>query len=262
MKTILLSLSAVLLFSFSSQNQSMNKLNNHGNVNSPNLNCPAPPSFAETIKNDTKENYVESVTENIDQDWYSKAMKNIQKEEYNISYNKELDAYQSPNRKNNIRFIYHKDGFTAVTREAEEWSIEFRIKNYELGIRNEGFKITGNKAFIENDNIRVDYTNDEIGMRQDFIIKKKPEGEGKLRLNLTADTKLKMIAGADALMFKDENGNDKMKYSALKCWDANQRELRAYFVKDQLQITNDKLQIKDQEKQFPNPKFQIPNCSQ
>jgi hypothetical protein len=133
MKTILLSLSAVLLFSFSFQNQSMNKLNNYGNVNSTILKCPAPPPFAETIKNDTKENYVESVTENIDQDWYSKAMKNIQKEEYSISYNKELDAYQSPNRKNNIRFIYHKDGFTAVTREAggekEGFSIDIKVSD-------------------------------------------------------------------------------------------------------------------------------------
>jgi len=277
MKTILLSISAVLLFSFGSQNQSMNKLNNYGNVNSPNLKCPAPPSFTETIKNDTKENYVESVTENIDQDWYSKAMKNIQKEEYNISYNKELDAYQSPNRKNNIRFIYHNDGFTAVTRETsrekrDDWEIQLRITNYEFGIKNEGLKVAGNKAFVENDKIRIDYSNDEDGMRQDFIIKKRPEGVGKLRLNISADTKLKMIVGADALMFKDDQGIDKMKYSALKCWDANGQPLRAYFEKnnklrvtsyelrkEQLQITNDKLQIEDQEKQIPNPKSQIQN---
>jgi len=197
----------------------MNKLNNYGNVNSPNLNCPEPPSFAETIKNDIKENYFESVTENIDQDWYSKAMENIQKEEYNISYNKELDAYQSPNRKNNIRFIYHNDGFTAVTRETsrekrDDWEIQLRITNYEFGIKNEGLKVEGNKAYVENDKIRIDYSNDEDGMRQDFIIKKRPEGEGKLRLNISADTKLKMIVGADALMFKDDQGIDKMKYSA------------------------------------------------
>ncbi len=55
------------------------------------------------------------------------------------------------------------------------------------------------------------------------------EGEGKLRLNLSADTKLKMIVGADALMFKDENGEDKIKYSSLKCWDASGKELRAFF---------------------------------
>ena len=45
-----------------------------------------------------------------------KFMKIFTGEEYNISFSKELDAFQSPNRKNNIRFIYHKDGFTAKTR--------------------------------------------------------------------------------------------------------------------------------------------------
>lgn len=68
--------------------------------------------------------------------------------------------------------------------------------------------VAGNKASIEDDNIRIDYTNDKEGIRQDFIIKNKPEGEGKLRLNISADTKLKMIVGADALMFKEKNGID------------------------------------------------------
>ncbi len=277
MKTILLSLSTVLLISFGFQNQRMGQLNGNHYVNFPKFECPAPYSFAETIENDSKRNDVESGSENIDQDWYSKALENIQKEEYNISYNKELNAYQSPNRANNIRFIYHKDGFTAVTRDAKgetnnEWSVELRIRNYELGIMNKDFgnrnyklginnaelKVAGNKAFIENDNIRIDYTNDKDGMRQDFIIKNRPDGEGILRLNLSAETKLKMIAGSDALMFKDEKGIDRMKYSALKCWDANHRELRAYFeMKSELQITNDKLQIEDQKSQIRNSKSQI-----
>ncbi len=90
-------------------------------------------------------------------------------------------------------------------------------------------------------------------MRQDFIIKQKPAREGKLRLNLSADTKLKMIVGADALMFKNSKGEEKMKYSALKVWDATGRELRAYFEKD-----NYELEIKSLEK-IRNSKFVIPN---
>ena len=254
MKTFILSLSALLFISFSFQNWRIGQLNGNHYVNSPMFQCPAPLSFAESIKG----------SENIDRDWYSSALENIQKEEYDISYNKVLDAYQSPNRKNNIRFIYHKDGFTAETRDAgdeknDEWSVELRIRNYELGIENEELTTAGNKAYIEDDNIRIDYTNDKNGMRQDFIIKNRPEGEGKLRLNISADTKLKMIVGADALMFKDDDGIDKMKYSSLKCWDANQRELRAYFEKNELQFTNEKLQIEDQEKQIADSKSQIQN---
>ncbi|MBK8553953.1 MAG: FG-GAP repeat protein [Ignavibacteria bacterium] len=123
------------------------------------------------------------------------------------------------------------------------------------------FNTSNNFISIENENLKVQYTNDEDGMRQDFIVKNKPQGDGQLRLNIDAETELKMITGADALMFKDDKGDLKLKYAALKVWDANGRELRAYFEKnDQLQITNDKLQIEDQKsKQIPNPKFQIPN---
>lgn len=86
--------------------------------------------------------------------------------------------------------------------------------------------------------MRIEYTNDKEGMRQDFIIKNRPEGEGKLRLNISADTKLKMIVGADALIFKDKKGEDMMKYSALKCRDANRKELRAYFEESKLRVTD------------------------
>ena len=77
--------------------------------------------------------------------------------------------------------------------------------------------------------IRIDYTNTEKGMRQDFIIKQRPAGEGKLRLDLAAETKLNMILGADALIFSNNSGEELMKYSALKVWDAKGKILRAYF---------------------------------
>lgn len=210
---------------------------------------PAPPLFSESAVNVSKKKAIYPGSDGIDQDWYSKALEQIEKDEYNIIYCDELGAYQSPNRANNIRFIYHKDGFTAKTRTnriplfdvndktieekdkkyetMDNWSIQFRVKNEEIKITDGELCASGNKAHIENDMMRVDYTNTKEGMRQDFIIKQKPAGEGKLRLNLSAETKLKMIVSADALMFKDDKGEQKMKYSSLKVWDANGKELRA-----------------------------------
>ena len=235
-----------------------------------NLHCPTPPSFIQVADSEMK-NDLDNKNEEIDQSWYQNVIDNIEKEEYEIKYSEELGAYQSPNRANNIRFIYHKDGFKAKLRDdkmplfdvndktiresdkkyetLEEWEINFKVDEITTNSTNStgstdfaGSEINaaGNKAFIEDGNMRIDYTNDKEGMRQDFIIKRKPEGEGKLRLNLSAETKLKMIVGADALMFKDDKGQDKMKYSSLKCWDANGRELRAYFEKSnyELRVTN------------------------
>ena len=198
-------------------------------------------------------------------DWYKEALSNIQKAEYNVSFNESLNAYQSPNRANNMRFVYHKNGFSAMLRNnkialfdesdkmiedsdkkyeyLDDWNINFKIKSVskELIVKNENhftdfsgneFNTSKNFISIQNENLRVQYTNDENGMRQDFIVKNRPEGKGQLRLKMKAETNLKMLTGGDALIFIDKNGDHKMKYSSLKVWDANGRELRAYFEKN------------------------------
>ena len=226
-------------------------------------------------------------------DWYTEALSNIQKAEYNVSFSETLNAYQSPNRANNMRFVYHKNGFSAMLRNnkvalfdesdkmigesdkkygyLDEWNIDFRLEGVSKELNstkeNRYTDFSGNDFFsnenvisIENDNLRIQYKNDEDGMRQDFIVKNRPEGEGQLRLNINAATELKMIAGADALMFKDSKGDLKLKYASLKVWDANGRELRAYFEKNyELGITNYELKEKSDSKAIPNSKSQIPN---
>lgn len=52
-----------------------------------------------------------------EQNWQSEAEKQISNEEYNISFDKYLNSYQSPNKNNNSRFIYDTDGFTATVRQ-------------------------------------------------------------------------------------------------------------------------------------------------
>ena len=196
----------------------------------------------------------ETRLKNVDQNWYSAAVENIMKEEYNFSYSEELGSYQSLNRANNLRFTYHKDGFTAKPRETkiplfdvndrtlrddekkykeiEDWSVEFGIKNYELGIRNEEFTSSANEASIENENIRIDYTNSKEGMRQDFIVKEKISGDDGLQLRMNVNTDLKMNVSRDAVTFSSgKDGKEKMMYASLKAWDANGKKLDAYFEK-------------------------------
>lgn len=69
-----------------------------------------------------------------------------------------------------------------------------------------------------------------------------------------------MIVGADALMFKDKDGIDKMKYSSLKCWDANGKELRAYFEKSdyEFRVANSELESTSK---INNQKYNIENNS-
>ena len=236
-------ISAVILCSMKFQVKTeLNISENSGNADKVNFQLPPAFSIEQTLtKNDSKKSI-----EDIDRSWYQKALERMETEEYDIVYSDELGAFQSPNRANNMRFIYHDNGFTAKPRTnkssvipADEWEIKFQITNDAYELHGNELKVSGNKAFIENENIRIDYANDKKGMRQDFTIKNKPEGAGALKFEFKADTKLKLITGADALIFKEENGSEKLKYSALKAWDANGKVLRAYFADSyELRVTN------------------------
>ncbi|MBK9406110.1 MAG: FG-GAP repeat protein [Ignavibacteria bacterium] len=132
----------------------------------------------------------------------------------------------------------------------EDWSVELQFKNYELVINNSKSFAAGNKAMLENEKIRIDYTNTKEGMRQDFIVKEKPAGDEDLQLIMDVSTKLKMNVTKDAVTFRSKkDGSDKMHYSSLKAWDANGKILNAYFDKQ-----NDRqfaIRVIDKDAQYP-----------
>ncbi|MBX7042003.1 MAG: FG-GAP-like repeat-containing protein [Ignavibacteria bacterium] len=261
MKTILILFSALLFSGFVKSGENAHK-DTGGTVK---LHCPDP-VFAGLISTESgrvKSNG--SGKDIIDEDWYGKAVQQIARDEYSISYSDDLNAYQSPNRKNNIRFIYHSNGFTAKTRSnkipkldagdkslsrdemkyvtIEEWELKMSVDSERWGLEGKQVTASGNTASVENEKIRIQYLNNEEGMRQDFIIKQKPAGEGKLKLDVNVDTKLKVTVGADVLMFKNDKGEEKMKYTSLKVWDANGKPLRAYFEKKELSTLNSHFSI-------------------
>ena len=208
--------------------------------------------------------------------WYKQVTEQIQKDEYNITFAESYRTYQSPNRAQNLRFIYRKDGFTAKPRQTniplfdisdrnikeedkqyktiDDWEIDFTIKG--IGRKEMLTPFTGkelkadkNEAEIEDEEMKVTYKNTEEGMRQDFILMSKPEGKGNVRLTLAIETPLKVRVGGDALAFIGEGGEEKMKYSRLKVWDANGKILPAHFEKEELK--NIALVVNDNEAEYP-----------
>ncbi len=59
-------------------------------------------------------------------DWFSKVKETIKEEEYHITYSEGVKAYQSPNRAQNLRFIYTADGFTVKPRTTKIPLFDFR----------------------------------------------------------------------------------------------------------------------------------------
>jgi hypothetical protein len=191
-------------------------------------------------------------------DWYTKVTQTIEKEEYSITYVNNLKAYQSPNRAQNLRFIYSADGFTAKPRttkiplfdqsdrnlkkeekqyrQIDEWQVKLQVAGYGRTVKLKGFTgkelgVSKNKAFIEDESLKIEYENNEEGMRQNFIVKEKPEGNGLLKLKISTATELKMRVGPDAIVFINTSSEEKLKYSSLKAWDAENKTLAAHFEK-------------------------------
>ena len=216
-------------------------------------------AFSQWLDNIEKGKITSSDESAIDQGWLSTVMENIKKEEYNITYSKDIFAYQSPNRANNYRFIYYKDGFSVKPRQTkiplfdesdmsieekdrkyktlEDWKITMKLHSFgkKGNLKTfSGDNLTANKntAYIEDDNFKIHYTNNEDGMRQDFVIQRKPEGNGNLKIRINSETDLKQITSVEGIVFEDSDGQELLQYSGLKIWDSRGATLNGWFEKN------------------------------
>ena len=219
----------------------------------------------------------------INEFWQTTATNNISKDEYKITFDDNINSYQSPNRNNNTRFIYHNDGFTAKVRQTkiplfdernpeikesdkkykyfEDWQIKFQVAGFtksEINNNNNSeyfsekkLNINSNKAYIESDEMRIDYENTNEGMRQDFIIKQKPIGNDILKLAINVEANLKMNVSKENIIFSNKKGKEMMKYASLKVYDANGKTLYAFFRKSNINKNQFIICVNDNDAQYP-----------
>ncbi len=196
-------------------------------------------------------------SKSINHGWLSKVIENIKKQEYEINWQPSVNAYQSPNRAQNLRFTYYKDGFSAKPRTTripksgqdisgksldeieyetiEDWEISLKVVGVKSGrevipFKGEELKVEKNYAEIEDKNVKIEYINNEEGMRQNFVIKENLGGE-RIEVLMKVDGTLKTFVGRDAVAFRNKNSEDKMYYRGLKVWDSEGKDLVAYFSK-------------------------------
>nr|MBP6432089.1 FG-GAP repeat protein [Ferruginibacter sp.] len=214
--------------------------------------------FVNTITNNLFEQKKETKTsspEDLKQgSWYSNALQHIEQSEYQFKWEEKFKAYCTPNRKNNLRFFYTTDGFSAEPRTTKiplenyeptvlekdkkykylpnlptgqaGWKINFNLDKTQIG---EGsWSVTENKAEYITDNITVQYINNKEGMRQNFIVYKPLSKSSELKINLQVKTKLKTRLQSNQLQFFHKNVNV-LNYKDLTVWDANKKPLKAYF---------------------------------
>jgi hypothetical protein len=182
--------------------------------------------------------------------WYGEAIKNITASEYHFEWEEKLNAYCTPNRKNNLRFFYDENGFSVEPRTTQipigeydpmkrpdeikykqlpGWKINFNLDKSQVG---KGiWRVADNKAEYVTDNITVQYINNEEGMRQNFIVQKPISKKDELKINFSIKTKLKISLQGDQMKFFYKKTGNVLNYADLKVWDADQKILEAGFVK-------------------------------
>ncbi len=186
----------------------------------------------------------------INSGWYSHVMRSIEKAEYRFTRIDSTGKYSSPNRKNNMRFYYDENGFSAEPRTTRipvgkpdpkkqpherefvsiaDWKVAFLLDKKQVG--NGRWSVEDHQAEYITDHMVVQYVNNEDGMRQNFIVKKPLDDSEELKINFTVKTTLKQQFSSDRLSFVHPAEGAVLNYDGLKVWDAKGKELAARFEK-------------------------------
>ena len=205
----------------------------------------------------------------ISESWWQQVQKHIRQSEYHIA-KRDDGHYTSPNRAQNLRFVYEPNGFSATRRDslAHLWHARLTFAGLSKSGTNpdsqnaHAFTLTAeaNTLVAQSDALVIKYYNDEKGMRQDFIVKRKPDGNGDLRLWLYAEMQGGTVSTtAERISFLTESGAEAMRYSDLKVWDASHKRLKARFERVGNQVA---IVVNDRHALYPitiDPLSTVPN---
>ena len=185
--------------------------------------------------------------------WFAETMKSIETKEYDIHYQEEYKTYSSPNRQNNLRAFYSTDKFTLAPRNdsADKWKLTLQLKGIYAGkellytpVKDPVVTNSNNTIrFNNNDQFITEYVNSKEGVRQNFIISRKPAGDPKqlsVQLEVNKNWYIDKVDKKEIHFAKaNKKGYDnKITYNGLKVWDANNKELVASFS-----VHHDKISI-------------------
>ncbi len=193
--------------------------------------------------------------------WIAEAHKRIAEKEYETTRN--AAGLQAPNRANNIRTYFDKKGIRVHDRTAEGSPELFRLSLASIGRNDcqddsleqddpknakescaghgtaevgEGAVVAqGNRVEIQRSGITEWYMNKPQGLEQGFDIRKRPEGNGELRLALALDNATAALENGKIIL-TTATGR-KLEYKDIKVVDAHNKPIPSRF---QLEIKNAK----------------------
>ncbi|MEO6949799.1 MAG: Ig-like domain-containing protein [Ginsengibacter sp.] len=177
----------------------------------------------------------------IESAWYQRAVARIEAAQYLFQRPHEKGKYLAANPKNSLLFEVSPKGYIvkniATGKNPSEWQTSFMLKsigrnNQFLESENTVTQVEDNNLHFVNQNFDIEYLNDKNGMRQNFIVKEKPSGEGNLTINLALGNEMNYeLKDNHQLLCFTKNGKTKdllLKYDGLKVWDATGKPIFAF----------------------------------
>ncbi|MES1220233.1 MAG: integrin alpha, partial [Bacteroidota bacterium] len=227
---------ALLLFFF--DNALVSSAQQNDNAAKRLLNPESQNSALAVIQNKT------AISDDFTDEWYNNAINNIEQMEYNFYPLSRPDNFKAANIKNNISFIIEPSSYSvqnSFQSKQNSWKIKFDLKgigrNNLSCVPGNNFSITnksGQLAYRFND-VTIQYINNEEGLRQNFIVGKKPSGAGSLRVAMSVTGTLSATLNNNKLSFFESNDTSvKLVYSDLKVLDANHTSLPSHMQYDKL----------------------------
>ncbi|MBN2550499.1 MAG: FG-GAP repeat protein [Anaerolineales bacterium] len=201
--------------------------------------------------------------------WLSQAQETIRQSEYQISWVEEPlipgapPSYQAPNRAQDLRFYFQKQGLQVIQRETSQpaWSWGLRLAG--VGSPDQRFapaapalQVEANRVVYFWDELMESYTNTELGLQQEFTLQARPElAEGAaLALELALSGALAPRRTASGGLEFTHDRQTVLRYGNLRAVDAAGRSLR---VQAQLLVQEESsgcsllLEVADQEASYP-----------
>jgi Secretion system C-terminal sorting domain/FG-GAP repeat len=192
--------------------------------------------------------------------WYAGAASYVQQMEYSF-HNNGSNEFSVANSANSLGFRITGQGYRAfalpLKTGAPGWTADFVLQT--LGRTSPSYSFSNPRRFEKNKTTlhqdfgfaEVEYLNNENGLRQNFIVKQKPAGEGQLRLDIGLLSSLRpSIANGSKLVYHDNAQKPVLSYEDLKVWDANNEPLVAH-----MELTKDNrvlsLVVDDQDAEYP-----------
>jgi gliding motility-associated-like protein len=178
--------------------------------------------------------------------WYENALAHIAESEYYVNYNASTKTYQASNRYNQFVTYYNATSYTLQSQQANEKTCNLSLTLQGIFCNNQlifspqaDAPTTLSQTRIQynhNDNFITEYINNKEGLRQNFIINKRPNNSNQLSVKLSVDSTWRIIKESDsAIYFVGNtilNKQQTISYNDLHVWDANNKKLPATFTID------------------------------